>query len=421
MAIQPFSAGMAIPNLASASSASAMIRSMSSATVELVHEPHALTRRENAHLGVAIDHGRLREHRCARGHGHLAEAELFALSHGQSFPDQTEQRCSGEAAKSECVLDRPRERKKLPRLFQRVNDLGADHALGEAVDGARHDGVRHLRLQVDPLDGIRDGAFPRQEKARAHGDAARAVGQRRDEAPAVEEAPGAEHRNVHGIDHLRQEQRCGHHARMASALLALRNDGIHAPLGHLFRVAPGADGRHRDHAGVLELLDKRFAGGLRKACHLDARTNEEVHPLVDIGLIRSEIHSERFVGTVLDLRDGLLQLLQRHRRRSENAQSAGLACGRGEARPGHPPHPCLDNRHPDPEQITDSRVQRGPRVRLASVAHALISLLRAACGSSTSRMSLSSSSVGAASRPTSGGTTRANPVLRRISSTVNPG
>ena len=71
--------------------------------------------------------------------------------------------------------------------------------------------VTRLR-EVDLLDRVGHRRIAREQEARAHRDADRAVGERRDEAAPVEEAARGDHRDVDRVDHLRQ-QHGGRHAR----------------------------------------------------------------------------------------------------------------------------------------------------------------------------------------------------------------
>ncbi len=144
---------------------------------------------------------------------------------------------------------------------------------------------------------------------------------------------------------------------MTAALLPLGNDRIDAPGLHLLRMAPSANRRHREHAGVLEGLDDALARRLCEAGDLDLLANEKVDALHDVGLIGTHVDAERLVGPAFDLRNRLLQLAKRHGRGGQNTETTGPAGGRGEARTGHPTHPGLNDWVFDTEHVADARVE----------------------------------------------------------------
>ena len=77
--------------------------------------------------------------------------------------------------------------------------------------------------------------------------------------------PAAIDGDVDSVDDLREEQRRRHRAGVATALAALHEHRVDAPCGDLLGVAPGADRRHDDDAGVLETLDEVLARRQREA------------------------------------------------------------------------------------------------------------------------------------------------------------
>jgi hypothetical protein len=90
------------------------------------------------------------------------------------------------------------------------------------------------------------------QEARAHRDALRAEGQRGDQAAAVVEAAGRDHRHLHRVHHLRQQHRGGHAAGVAAALAALDGDDVGAHLDGLLRVLQRAHRGHAHDAGVAQ-------------------------------------------------------------------------------------------------------------------------------------------------------------------------
>ncbi len=77
-----------------------------------------------------------------------------------------------------------------------VDQVGADHPLGRAVEGLGHDRVGDLGDQVALLDRVRHPALGGEQEAGAHGDAVGAVGQGGHQAPTVVEAAGAQDRDL---------------------------------------------------------------------------------------------------------------------------------------------------------------------------------------------------------------------------------
>ena len=135
--------------------------------------------------------------------------------------------------------------------------------------------VRSVR-EVELLDRVGDGGVLGQQEAGAHADRGGAVRQRRGEAAPVEEAASRDDRDVHGVQHGRQQQRGRDRAGVAAALAALDHHRVRAPAGHLDRVLRGADRRHHDDPVVLELLDQLRLGRQRERRHLDAVLDQEV-------------------------------------------------------------------------------------------------------------------------------------------------
>ena len=76
-----------------------------------------------------------------------------------------------------------------------------------------------------------------------------AEGQRRGQATAVGEPAGREHRDLHGIEHLRQENGRRDRARVAATLATLHDQHVGAELGGFLCVAQRADRGDADEPG----------------------------------------------------------------------------------------------------------------------------------------------------------------------------
>src|SRR5690606_12687002 len=133
--------------------------------------------------------------------------------------------------------------------------------------------------------------------------------------------------------------------------------------------------------------------------------------------VGAQVDPEGRGGAALDLEDRALELLEGHRGRGEDAQTAGVRRARDEPRSGDPAHPGLDDRVPDADEL-------GERGRQLLVDHAAgTSLNRRPLGSSTSRIRMSSSAVGVRVSGTAAGsvTPRSKPVASWTSATLTPG
>ena len=202
---------------------------------------------------------------------------------------------------------------------------------------------------------------------------------------------------------------------MTTALGALRDHRVDPPCRDLLRVAARTHGRHDHDALVLQRLHESFARRLGEARDLHAFAHHQRDALINVGLIGSQVHTERLVRPGLHRRDRRREFWDAHRGAREDSEAACRArrCGQSCAR--HPAHTGLHNRVLHPKEFTRSGVQR-------RVAHGFgTSLSRRLCGSITMRISSSSSAVGARVSGTSLGTTSSNPVAATTSSTVTPG
>jgi hypothetical protein len=175
--------------------------------------------------------------------------------------------------------------------------------MGHTVDLRGDDRVGDRLREVGLLHRVGHRAVAREQEPGAHGDTARPIGERGDEAPAVEEPAGGDDRDVEHVDHLGQQQRRRHLARVTAALAPLYEHRVDAPCRHLLRVALGADRRDDQHASVLEPPDEVFPRRLCEGRDLHAFLDDQVDAVDDVGLIGSHVHPEGLVGPLLHLGD----------------------------------------------------------------------------------------------------------------------
>jgi hypothetical protein len=147
----------------------------------------------------------------------------------------------------------------------------------------------------------------------------------------------------------------------------LGDDGVDAPHEHLLGVAAGADGRHAHRAGVVDAGDGVLGRGAGERDHAHAFPDGERDAVVEIGLVCSEVDSERLVGALLHVAHGGAQLVVGHRDGGEDAEAPGRARRGGEARAGHPAHAGLHDRPFYAGQRAEPRVQGAVRQSLTSL------------------------------------------------------
>ena len=262
-----------------------------------------------------------------------------------------------------------------------------------------HHGVGDGAAEVVLLHRLGHGALLREQEAGAHRDAGRAVGERGDEAAAVEEAARRDHRDVDRVDDLREQQRGGDRAGVAAALAALHDHRVGAPRRDLLGVAPGADRRHHRDARVLQLLDLVLARARARTTRPArcSRTSSATRASASSASARRFTPNGRSVRA-LHLADRRRELVEGHRRRREDAERARVRRSRSRAAaPATQPMPVctIGTSMPNRSQI---------RVRRSRRAHGLgTSFSPRPSGSMTSRIQRSSSSVGSRVSGTSPG------------------
>ena len=141
-------------------------------------------------------------------------------------------------------------------VLQGGHQVRAQHAVREAVHRPGHRDVPDRRRQIARLHRVRHRRVRGQQEPCAHGDARRPVGQRRDQAPSVEEAARRHHRDVHRVHHLRQQHGRRHLAGVPAALPALHDHRVRAPRRDLLGVPARPDGGDDDDPRLLQLRDQ---------------------------------------------------------------------------------------------------------------------------------------------------------------------
>ena len=211
-------------------------------------------------------------------------AQVSSLPSFMARPSRSSERDGGAGLLAEPVGAAQRAGQRAqPRLrLQVVDQVGAHDPLGRAVDLGRDHGARHRRAEVELLDGVGHPALGREEEAGPHGHAGGAVGQGGHQAPAAEEAAGAEDQDpvAHGVDDLGEQERRGHGAGVPAPLGPLGDDGVHPPFGHLLGVAPGADRGHDEQPRLLAAGHQGRVGRLGEAGHPGAGLDHELDALV---------------------------------------------------------------------------------------------------------------------------------------------
>ena len=191
----------------------------------------------------------------------------------------------------------------------------------------------------------------------------------------------------------------------------------------LLGVAPRADRRHHDDARVLERLHQPLARRLGEARDLHALAHHERDAVVDVGLVRAQVHAERVVGAALAPRGSpcvssskVIVALARMPR----PPAALVADGEPRARrPSPSPSARSGARTPNSSVAAAQR-----RVRHADLLRSRVRdflLAEAVSGRGPRGSARYSSGVGARVSGTSSGTTSSKPVAATISSTVTPG
>ncbi len=138
---------------------------------------------------------------------------------------------------------------------------------------------------------------------------------------------------------------------------------------HLLGMAGSTDGDHGDDAGVAESGHLFAAWSRGETRDPDPPGNEQVDAFDGIRLTRQEVHPEGFVGPIGDLRDRLVEFLQAHRGRSQDAQPPGDGSGGGEACPRDPTHPGLHDRITHSEEFGCGGVQGAMALEARFLAH----------------------------------------------------
>ena len=160
-----------------------------------------------------------------------------------------------------------------------------------------------------------------------------------------------------GVEHRGQQQCRGDRPGVPAAFAALHDHRVGAPRRHLARVLGETDGRNHHGAGLFELADQFLLGRQRERRDLHAFADHQIHPVGGVAGVGADVHAERLVGGCFDLPDRDGQLVERHGRRSEDAEPARVGCRRDQPRAGHPSHTGLDDRVFDADQLGERCTQ----------------------------------------------------------------
>ncbi|MCY1357394.1 hypothetical protein D9M69_438850 [compost metagenome] len=263
------------------------------------------------------------------------------------------------AAVGQATLQCQQQALEAAAVFQLVEQFVADHPLRHAVDGAADDDRRRvLDRQVTGKRRLGHRAVGAHQEARTHGDAFGAVGQGRNQAPAVLETAGRHHGHRHRIDHLIQQHRGRHGAGMPTALAALYGHRIGAHFHGFLRMLERAHRGNAHHAGVLQATDHLLARRTAVADRPDFVAQHQLDDLAGIGLVHVEIHPERLIGQAPGFDNRRFHLLRFDGRPGQETETTSIARGRHQFRVGDPAHGGLDDRITAPEQLCQTGIQR---------------------------------------------------------------
>ncbi len=280
-----------------------------------------------------------------------------------------------------------------------------------AVDAGRYHGAVESGLQVAVLDGVGDGRIGGQQKSGAHGHTGSTVGEGCGQTAPVEEASGRDDRNVDRVEHRGQQQRGSDRPGVTTAFTSLHDHRIGAPRRHFAGVLGRAHRRDHHGASLFQPGDQLLPWRQCERGNFHALVDHQVYAVVGVGCVRADVDAERPGRGRLDFAYRVRQFVQRHGRRRENSQTAGVRSRRHQARTGHPAHSGLHHRMLDADQLG----QRCPK------SHTRTSLSRRFFGSITFWISSNSSPSGNRVRSASSSPCTSNDVACRTSSGVTPG
>jgi hypothetical protein len=217
-------------------------------------------------------------------------------------------------------------------------------------------GVAHLQVALER--GRRHATVAGHQEARAHGDALGTVGERREQAAAVVEAAGGDHR------HRTASTTCGSSTVVGTLpvwpppsppwmVMTL------APISIAFeRVLERAHGGHANDAGVAQPPDHLLVRPAAVAHGADAVLDRQVEQLLRVGLEHVEVEAERLVaGQRLHTQDLGLDAVGGDRGAGQEPEAAGVGRGGDQVRAGHPAHRRLHDGVAAAEQVAKRRAQ----------------------------------------------------------------
>ena len=213
------------------------------------------------------------------------------------------------------------------------------------------------------------------QKARAHCNALRAKGQRRQQAAPIVKTTGSDDGHLHRIDHLRQQHRGGHRAGVTAAFTALDGDGVGTHLNRFLRVFEGADGGHANDASVAQAANYLLVRPPAIADGAQLVLDRQVQQLLGVGLEHVKVQAKRLVvGQLFDAQNFGFDLVGSNGGTSQKAKAAGVGGCRYQRRASHPTHRGLHHWVTAAEQIAQWGAQIMRR-RISGGAHALSFLL----------------------------------------------
>ena len=178
-------------------------------------------------------------------------------------------------------------------------------------------------------------------------------GERRRETPAVREAPGRDHGDLHGIGDARDEHQARHVAAVGGRLVARDEERIGSVLRRPHGVAAIDDGGDHLAPVFVGRLDEPVPLSEGEVDDGDLFLQEDLRVAGRPGEEQGGVGPEGLVREPADLADGCPRLVGVQGPRGEDAQAARVGDSGHHARDADPAHAGQDDRVPDAEQFRD--------------------------------------------------------------------